>query len=405
MSYSTRSATLCRDWKKHWKKIKHINLIAIEGSKTSFQHAYLTGMTEALNTLRKEEYEKIRKQLIQQFAIKYPPNKYYSKTEPRRDLIVTIADQNFVNQAKQLFASVYFNAGWEGDYMLLSSGISDRVLKWFTERGIIVNKSEPLMLDKASALGGRWPPAVLSKICLFQKGFKKWRTVIYLDADMIVRAPLDDLKMVKSLSAVQGLFSPTMTDRIKTHKHEISNKLYKSLIKRFSYFSRSFNGGIMAFNTDIIEENTFNEIIDMLIDFSGPLTKNEEAVLNFYFHKKWELLPTVYNVYVNSLKKPENAKGIVLHFVHWLEEAAEKPWNPESYFYNEWKDNLAKAEQIDVSKISVPAAAWKKSKVIKTSFFLSLNNKLFYFFHARRYSSGVRRFFANIKMMLPKTTK
>ena len=32
----------------------------------------------------------------------------------KKNLLVTLADNNYIDQAKQVFSSVYFNAGWSG---------------------------------------------------------------------------------------------------------------------------------------------------------------------------------------------------------------------------------------------------------------------------------------------------
>jgi hypothetical protein len=48
----------------------------------------------------------------------------------RDSLIVTIADIKYLDAAKQLFSSIYWNAGWKGDYMLLSLGIPEKELGW-----------------------------------------------------------------------------------------------------------------------------------------------------------------------------------------------------------------------------------------------------------------------------------
>ena len=58
----------------------------------------------------------------------------------KKDLLVTLADENFLDQAKQLFSSVYWNAGWKGDYMLLAHEIPESKLKWFRDKGILVKK-------------------------------------------------------------------------------------------------------------------------------------------------------------------------------------------------------------------------------------------------------------------------
>ena len=55
-------------------------------------------------------------------------------------VLVTLADKNYIDQAKQLFSSVYWNAGWKGDYMLLAHEVPEKDLNWFREKGILVKK-------------------------------------------------------------------------------------------------------------------------------------------------------------------------------------------------------------------------------------------------------------------------
>jgi len=47
----------------------------------------------------------------------------------KKHLLVTLANENYINQAKQLFSSAYFNGGWDGDYLLLAHEIPENKLK------------------------------------------------------------------------------------------------------------------------------------------------------------------------------------------------------------------------------------------------------------------------------------
>ena len=121
--------------------------------------------------------------------------------ESKRDLIVTLADSKFLPQVKQLFSSVYWNAGWKGDYMLLAHQIPEDELKWFRDKGILIKKCEPLF-DKS--IGRDYSPIVLDKLYLFETEFKKWKNVIYLDSDIIVRVSLDKLTKIKGFASVKS---------------------------------------------------------------------------------------------------------------------------------------------------------------------------------------------------------
>src|SRR3989344_202987 len=115
-------------------------------------------------------------------------------------VLVTLADEGFVDQAKQLFSGVYWNAGWRGDYLLLAHGIPERKLQWFRDKGILIRKCRPLYKKRIG-----WAPVNhTSKFYLFTPYFKKWKQVVFLDADIIVRASLDELTKVRGFHAVRN---------------------------------------------------------------------------------------------------------------------------------------------------------------------------------------------------------
>ena len=60
------------------------------------------------------------------------------------NLLVTLADETYIDQAKQLFSSVYWNARWKGDYMLLSHNIPNEKLNWFKNKGILIKKCKSI---------------------------------------------------------------------------------------------------------------------------------------------------------------------------------------------------------------------------------------------------------------------
>src|SRR4030042_1332639 len=273
------------------------------------------------------------------------------------NLLVTLADKNYIEQAKQLFSSVYWNAGWKGDYMLLSHEIPEKELKWFRDKGILIRKCKPLS-DKG---WGSWPPTLLDKLYLFTSEFKKWGHVIYLDADIIVKASLEELTKTKGISAISHF--ETIMNNLRDMKisSEKDTKRMINLLKEKQYNLNTpfFNGGVIVFDTNIIKENIFEDLFN-LINFID----SEERMLNVYFYKRWKKLPLVYNVHVNILIScnlpAKRIKGIILHFAS--EYSKDKPWNLKNPFYNEWKTNLDKAELIDLKKIK-PAKKYSLFKI------------------------------------------
>src|ERR1035437_2558156 len=121
-----------------------------------------------------------------------------------KHLLVALADINCIDQVKQLFSSVYFNAGWKGDYMLMAHDIPEEELLWFRNKGILVKKCKPLHHGKASGIEYaeinpleqkerielrkryRDAPVLLNKFELFTPEFKTWDIVLYIVCDIIV---------------------------------------------------------------------------------------------------------------------------------------------------------------------------------------------------------------------------
>ncbi len=295
----------------------------------------------------------------------------------KKNLLVTLANRNYIDQAKQLFSSVYFNAGWNGDYMLLAHKIPEKELKWFKSKGILIKQCNDICNESNwySPLFKRvLPPIVLLKFYLFTPEFRKWKNIIYLDSDIIVKASLDELINIKGFAAVKDFPSRLRHQfiNLKKNKH-----LFAKLKKYFNLKTPLFNAGVMAFNTDVIEEDTFSKL-KQLLDMYKPVARfGEQGILNLLFYKKWIELPLVYNVSPYLITHPilftnTKIKGIILHFI-----GQRKPWNPKDPFYKEWKHNLERAELIDINKPAVPAKKWVEEEIKRHSQHLRIKRVIY----------------------------
>lgn len=261
----------------------------------------------------------------------------------KKNLIVTLANEGYLEQAKQLFAGVFYNAGWKGDYLLLAHNVAPEKLKWFKNNGIKIYKTKTI--NKYTG-PGNYPEVVLSKLYLFKEYFKKWNKIIYLDADIIVRASLDKLLETKYFSSPEGE-EPYLKKQFTADKKIIEEL---RLNQDYNLNSRAFLSGIFCFDTKLITTNTFNSLVIMQKHYSSACNYGEEPILNIFFYKKWEKLPIIYNMQPNYLKRHFNLKeaeylAAIIHF-GW----ATKPWNKVSYFHEEWQENYRNAEAINLNK-------------------------------------------------------
>jgi lipopolysaccharide biosynthesis glycosyltransferase len=282
-------------------------------------------------------------------------------------VLTTLADKNFIQQAKQLFSSVFHNSGWKGDYLLLSHEISKPDLEWFVDHGIEIFECQPLMEKNI----GRWPPTVLSKFYLFSEHFKKWKNIIYLDGDVTVEASLGELVHRTGFNAVPDMHQIPIIEQFITNrklsKDPDNKRLFQRLKNEHETNGLSFNCGIFSFSSSLIRNDTFQVFIDLIKEYRRIVRFPEQAILNLHFSKQWARIPIVYNNYYTRIRYPwrlgtEPFDGICNHFING------KPWIvKDRYFYPKWKRNLQMADSIDLNKRKDATRTWSEEEISRMS--------------------------------------
>jgi lipopolysaccharide biosynthesis glycosyltransferase len=291
----------------------------------------------------------------------------------KKNLLVTLSDNNFIDQAKQLFSSVYFNSGWDGDYMLLAEDIPEEELKWFREKGILIYKCDPI---KKINLKSGHQPIILDKLYLFTTWFKQWERIVYTDSDVIVRYSLNGLTKVKGIAASDS------TIKIGEQFFD-DHELYQSIQRTFNlkYRKKSFNTGLFVFSTDIITERLFDELLLLYEKYQHAAKCNEESIMNLYFYDNWKLLSGAYNFLVSILigrnESFNRINAIAYHFITIIGCEECRPWHKNNPFYLEWKENLRKSDQINLNNRPIGKEfgrlpLWYNDLLIRRNF----NNKL-----------------------------
>jgi lipopolysaccharide biosynthesis glycosyltransferase len=271
----------------------------------------------------------------------------------KKNLIVTVADANFITQAKQLFSSVYFKAGWTGDYLLLSHNLSASDKEWFESRGIIVYEP-PLLADRPFSEKA-YPPLLLSKFYLFTEYFKQWQKVIFLDVDIIVQSSLEHLLKASGFAATKAMY-------FRLRREFVDNcQFTPEFKKKYSLRTPSLTTGVFVLDTEIINSRTFEEIMSLYREFKDICQYGEESILNLYFYKQWNELPVIYNAapwYLNNRYGliANKQTVVIIHFICY----AYKPWHQENAYYQEWSANLALADQIQAACPVKASYSWSE---------------------------------------------
>jgi lipopolysaccharide biosynthesis glycosyltransferase len=320
----------------------------------------------------------------------------------KNDLLGTLADSNYVDKAKQLFSSVYWNAGWKGDYMLLAYDIPEKDLKWFKDKGILVRECEPV-ITKSDRPIGHAPLTTLCKFYLFTPEFKQWKNIVFLDGDIIVRGSLDTLAQVKGFGAIRILNIFLTTLRGQFHnRNRNTEHLFQELERKCDLSRPAFNSGVMAFSTDSISEGDLQTIKNLFFHFKDILFISEETVLNLYFYDTWQELSQIYNMcpsyeIFHSGCGPDNLKTVVSHT--YSNFRGGKPWNPKSPLHPEWKSNLDKADLIDLANPKPAKRIVSKEEEAHDDVYLkNLHQRYFYKFYRYKINFLFRFYFNRLKM-------
>ena len=137
------------------------------------------------------------------------------------------------------------------------------------------------------------------KMHLFQAYFKKWDIVFYMDIGMKI---FKDINIFFSFAEEGKLIAHC--DDYPEYKSCLSNQIDKDsypilrgeLHNLINLNRRAFQSGVLIFKTTLIEEDTYNILIDLANKYHISKT-NEQGVMNIYFNglnNIWKELPVYY---------------------------------------------------------------------------------------------------------------
>ena len=289
---------------------------------------------------------------------------------PMKDnVLVTLADSNYIDQAKQLFSSVYWNSGWDGDYLLLSHNIPEDKLVWFRDKGIYIYECHPL--GKGSVGNYSYHPStVLSKFYLFDFYFKKWKKVVFLDADIIVRSSLEGLKDLDGFFARQDIHDFALDQQINYNYKSIDPSRFKVLMGQlqmnYNLESPAFNSGVMVINTNLIKADSLKEIQKLGNEYIKMSNAGEQLIMNLFMYGVWQKLQRGFNCYIPDTKQSNfflktSVITPVLHFI-----GPYKVWQTKNPFLSIWKSNLARANDINLANTPIVGVKISQEDICKS---------------------------------------
>ncbi|MEI8339731.1 MAG: glycosyltransferase [bacterium] len=262
-------------------------------------------------------------------------------------VLVTLANESYLDQAKQLFSSAYFNAGWDGDFLLLAHEVSEDKLQWFKDKGIFIKMCSAI---EQNDYRGIVSPVAFSKFYLFTPEIKKWDKAIFFDGDIIIKRNIFDLLKTDGLTAIRDLpFNNISAFDLLKPNTEKEKELCKSAVNIIPAECNTFNSGVISLDTKMVTDNSFNNLVDLAKKYASVNNTADQLILNLMFAKGANILSDhSYNFLLlptSRLAVLLNSNPHVLHFAGPI-----KPWNIDNPYRKTWLKNLSLADKIIIGK-------------------------------------------------------
>lgn len=163
------------------------------------------------------------------------------------------------------------------------------------------------------------------KMHLFNVYFKQWEYIFYIDCGMKI---LSDIKPIMDQMTKNTLLAHS--DAYPYYQWKLYNQfdtfsfknIYNHLSNTYNLNIDYFQTGILLYDTNIIEDNTFNDLMELSNKY--PISKtNEQAIMNLYFNctkKIWKQLPlknSNTNFYDFCCRNPLYTKYIIVKNKNW----------------------------------------------------------------------------------------
>ena len=243
--------------------------------------------------------------------------------------------KKFINTCKQLITNGKYNGNicliigndLNNDKLLKCDFIKDNniLVKYFpniqfSEDFYKINKKINSTLDNRHITKKfQW-----HKMHLFNTFFKQWDFIFYIDCGMhIFRdiSPIIDQVSKNTLLAHSDAY-PNYEWKLHIQFDKTNIEYFTKLNNKYDMNTDYFQTGIMLYDTNIIEENTYDNLIELSHTFPISQT-NEQGIMNLYFNctkKIWKQLPlknNETNFYDYWCRDKKNTNYIIVKVKNW----------------------------------------------------------------------------------------
>lgn len=223
------------------------------------------------------------------------------------NVLVLVTDKGYASKTFETIRQVRGPGKYSGDIVIIAhpelqthSRFIDDCMKYSVTPAFfpVLDVSEIVEKIKASPFthtDGRELKKLFQwqKLQVFNTYFRKWKTVVYIDAGMHI---FDDINIFFTISRPGTLLAhcddyPDFSNRL---VNQFDTKAYPSafceLAKNYNLETQTYQTTALVFQTDLIHDTTVNDILDLAKKY--PISRtNEQGIMNIYFYGRIGQIP------------------------------------------------------------------------------------------------------------------
>ncbi len=239
-----------------------------------------------------------------------------------KKLIILGTDQNYLNHIIYNINNIRDKHG-EIDICILYDQKHDDVIKYRLQNyNVIFHGIKPINSDT-------FDHAYNLKYHIFETFFKNWNKILYLDCDTVIfdnLEPLfnllnDEKKFFVDFEGIKIIDFFTMW----CPRNQENDSDYLSLEKETDVYKNGFNGGILLYSTDVINNDTVQRLyeLDKKYKFINKHVEkgSDQPIINLVYSDIVTQVPDNYFAFWRNYKN-----NLISHFCRW-----EAPWKNSDY--------------------------------------------------------------------------
>ncbi|MCB1084412.1 MAG: hypothetical protein KDK61_08885, partial [Simkania sp.] len=136
--------------------------------------------------------------------------------------------------------------------------------------------------------------------------------------------------------------------QLKKKPMQIDDRKFADLKKSYGLYSPAINSGVIAFRTELIRKDSFDQLLALTDRFLAISKYPDQLLLNLFFYRKIHYLSHRFNAFFWLFDSSRFAfeRAAILHFAGY----EIKPWEKRNPYHSLWKTYQHVSEKIDFTK-------------------------------------------------------